>query len=113
MIPAGAKCATIEGDRKAPNVPFTYRLKMPDNYRIAPHFHPADEHVTVISGTLNMDLGEKVRSENRQAHDCGKLHGDAKRSLSLRMDSRRNDSPSSRDRAVGTHVRKSEGRPAK
>jgi hypothetical protein len=40
MIPAGAKCATIEGDRKAPNVPFTYRLKMPDNYRIAPHFHP-------------------------------------------------------------------------
>jgi mannose-6-phosphate isomerase-like protein (cupin superfamily) len=59
MIPAGAKCATIEGDRKAPNVPFTYRLKMPDNYRIAPHFHPADEHLTVISGAFNMALGEK------------------------------------------------------
>jgi mannose-6-phosphate isomerase-like protein (cupin superfamily) len=60
MIPAGAKCAAIEGDRKAPNVPFTYRLKMPDNYRIAPHFHPADEHLTVISGAFNMALGEKL-----------------------------------------------------
>jgi quercetin dioxygenase-like cupin family protein len=58
-IPPGAKCANIEGDRSAPNVLFTYRLKMPDSYRIAPHFHPADEHLTVISGTFNMGLGEK------------------------------------------------------
>jgi quercetin dioxygenase-like cupin family protein len=58
-VPPGAKCANIEGDRSAPNVLFTYRLKMPDGYRIAPHFHPADEHLTVISGTFNMGLGEK------------------------------------------------------
>ncbi len=58
-IPPGAQCASIEGDRSAPNVLFTYRLKMPDNYRIAPHFHPADEHLTVISGTFKMGLGEK------------------------------------------------------
>lgn len=56
-IPPGAKCANIEGDRSAPNVLFTYRLKMPDKYRIAPHFHPADEHLTVISGTFKMGLG--------------------------------------------------------
>ncbi len=59
-IPSGAKCATIEGDRKAPNVLFTYRLKMPDGYKIPPHFHPADEHLTVISGTFNMGLGDKL-----------------------------------------------------
>jgi len=58
-IPPGARCATIEGDRSAPNVLFTYRLKMPDNYKIPPHFHPADEHLTVISGTFNMGRGRE------------------------------------------------------
>lgn len=59
-IPPGAKCVTIEGDPNARDVLFTYRLKMPDNYRISPHFHPADEHLTVISGTFNMGLGDKL-----------------------------------------------------
>ena len=59
-IPPAAKCAAIEGDIKAPNVLFAFRLKWPDNYRIAPHFHPADEHLVVISGTFNMGLGDKV-----------------------------------------------------
>lgn len=27
---------------------------------IAPHWHPTDEHVTVISGTLALGMGEKV-----------------------------------------------------
>lgn len=58
-IPPGAKCATVEGDRNAANVLFTYRLKMPDHYRIPPHFHPADEHLTVIAGTFNMGIGDK------------------------------------------------------
>jgi quercetin dioxygenase-like cupin family protein len=60
VLPPGAKCAMIEGDMKAANVLFAYRLKMPDNYRIPPHFHPADEHLTVISGTFNMGLGDKL-----------------------------------------------------
>jgi len=60
LLPPGAKCTVIEGDPKAPNVLFAYRLKMPDNYRIAPHFHPADEHLVVISGTFNMGLGDKL-----------------------------------------------------
>jgi quercetin dioxygenase-like cupin family protein len=57
-LPPGARCATIEGDRTVPNVLFTYRVKLPDGYRIAPHFHPADEHLTVISGTFNMGVGD-------------------------------------------------------
>jgi quercetin dioxygenase-like cupin family protein len=34
------------------------RLKLPANYRIPAHWHPADEHVTVISGTFNMGTGD-------------------------------------------------------
>jgi quercetin dioxygenase-like cupin family protein len=41
------------------NVPFTYRLKIPDGYQIPPHFHPADGHLTVIAGTLNIGWGDK------------------------------------------------------
>ena len=58
-LPAGAKMAVIEGP---PNqaVPFTFRLKFPADYKIPAHSHPAVEHVTVISGTLNMGMGDKL-----------------------------------------------------
>jgi hypothetical protein len=36
----------LEGD-PAKAGPFTLRLKT-EGYKIAPHYHPADEHVTVI-----------------------------------------------------------------
>ena len=35
------------------------RLKMPAGYKIAPHWHPTDEHVTVVSGTFALGMGEK------------------------------------------------------
>ncbi len=59
-VPPGAQCAVIEGDMKAANVLFAYRLKMPDNYKIPPHFHPVDEHLVVISGVFNMGMGDKL-----------------------------------------------------
>ena len=71
VLPPGARCATVEGDRSAPNVLFTYRLKMPDNYKIAPHFHPADEHLTVLSGTFNMGLGDKLDTKTTKAMTAG------------------------------------------
>src|SRR3977135_2659181 len=59
-LPRGPKCATLEGDRTVANVPFTYRLKIPDGYHIPPHTHPGDAHLTVIAGTLNIGFGEKL-----------------------------------------------------
>jgi quercetin dioxygenase-like cupin family protein len=70
-LPPGAKCAALEGSRTAPNVLFTYRVKMPDNYKIQPHFHPADEHLTVISGTFNMGMGEKFDMKASKAMTAG------------------------------------------
>ena len=34
------------------------RLKMPAGYKVAAHWHPTDEHVTVISGTFAIGIGE-------------------------------------------------------
>ena len=70
-LPAGAQCATVEGDRSAPNVLFTFRVKLPDGYRIAPHFHPADEHLTVIAGTFHMGMGGTVDTTAAKAMGAG------------------------------------------
>lgn len=58
-LPPGAKMAVIEGP-PTEAVPFTFRLKFPANYKIPAHSHPAIEHVTVISGTLNLGMGDKL-----------------------------------------------------
>jgi quercetin dioxygenase-like cupin family protein len=38
--------------------PFVMRLRMPAGYRIAPHWHPTDENVTVLSGTIGLGRGD-------------------------------------------------------
>ena len=64
FLPEGGKCAVIEGDPQVANALFTLRSKLPDNYKIAPHFHPTDEHITVISGTFAMGLGKEYDEES-------------------------------------------------
>jgi quercetin dioxygenase-like cupin family protein len=55
-VAPGAKIAVIEGPlNKA--VPFTFRLRLPANAKIAPHTHPAYERVTVLSGTFYFTTG--------------------------------------------------------
>jgi quercetin dioxygenase-like cupin family protein len=57
-LPPGAKFAILEGDPSKEGF-FTMRVRVPDGYRIPPHTHPKVEHVTVISGTFNLGMGEK------------------------------------------------------
>jgi quercetin dioxygenase-like cupin family protein len=56
-IPAGAKFTVIEGNPSEAGL-FTMRLKLPANYVIGVHTHPADEHVTVIEGSCYMGVGK-------------------------------------------------------
>ena len=58
-LPPGAKLAIIEGPLNEA-VPFTFRLRLPANYQIPAHWHTAVERVTVISGTVNMGVGDKL-----------------------------------------------------
>jgi quercetin dioxygenase-like cupin family protein len=57
ILPAGARLAVLEGDPSKAG-PFTMRLEMPAGYRIPPHFHQVDEHVTVISGAFQVGMGD-------------------------------------------------------
>lgn len=58
-LPPGGKFAILEGDPSKP-APFTIRGKMPAGYRIPAHWHPTDERVTVLSGSLYMGAGDAL-----------------------------------------------------
>ena len=57
VLNKGAQFAVLSGNPGAQG-PFVIRLKLPAGYKIAPHWHPTDEHVTVISGTFSLGMGE-------------------------------------------------------
>ena len=71
-LPPGAKLAVIEGPINQPG-PVTFRLKLPANYQIPAHWHPAIEHVTVISGTFNMGTGDKLDRAKTKALTAGSV----------------------------------------
>jgi len=54
--------AVVSGDPSAAGM-FTIELSMPDGYRIPPHFHPTDEHVTVLSGRFLVGMGDSVDTQ--------------------------------------------------
>lgn len=57
VLPAGTTMAILAGDL-AKEGPFIFRVRIPDGHRVAPHFHPGLENVTVISGTFGIGMGE-------------------------------------------------------
>lgn len=71
-LPRGAKIAVIEGPLDKA-VPFTFHFKLPDNYQIPAHWHPAIEHVTVISGTFNMGIGDKLDQSKTKPLSAGSV----------------------------------------
>ena len=69
-LPPGAKFVVIEGDPAKAGL-FTMRASLPANYTIQAHWHPAFEHVTVISGTFMMGLGDKFDGKKLKALSAG------------------------------------------
>jgi uncharacterized RmlC-like cupin family protein len=59
FVPPGAELAVLEGNPMGATGDYTIRLKMPDGYKIAPHWHPKRENVTVVSGALKVGMGDK------------------------------------------------------
>lgn len=71
-LPKGAQAAVIEGPMNEA-VPFTVRLKLPAGFEIPPHFHPAIERVTVLSGTFNIGMGDRLDRNHTSALEPGSV----------------------------------------
>src|SRR5919201_2269632 len=53
FVERGSQFAVLSGNPNAAG-PFVFRFKMPDGYKIMPHWHPTQENVTVLSGELHV-----------------------------------------------------------
>jgi len=51
--------AVVQGNPMVAGLPYTLRLSCTDGTKIAPHWHPATENVTVIKGTFALGMGSK------------------------------------------------------
>jgi quercetin dioxygenase-like cupin family protein len=71
VFPKGAKMAVLYGDPSKAGELFIVRLKVPAGYKIPAHWHPTDENVTVISGTFNMGMGDKLDPAKTKAFPAG------------------------------------------
>jgi hypothetical protein len=53
------KIAILQGDPMTPGRSYTIRLSATDGTKIAPHWHPRTENVTVIRGSFLLGMGAK------------------------------------------------------
>ena len=61
-LPKGAQMAVLHGDPTKKGM-FTLRVKMPDGYKVPPHWHTNDEELTILSGVMMMRMGDSMTSE--------------------------------------------------
>ena len=61
FLPAGARFAVLQGDPGKSGV-YTIRLRLPNGYKVPPHYHPTDEHVSVLSGTFLVGMGDTAKT---------------------------------------------------
>jgi quercetin dioxygenase-like cupin family protein len=60
-FPKGAQIAVLFGNPGG-DAPFALRFKMPNGYKIKPHWHTQDEQLTVLSGTFMLYMGDTMKS---------------------------------------------------
>jgi len=70
IFPAGAQMAVLQGDPSSMSE-FTVRLRLPNGYKIAPHTHPTDENVTVISGSFQVGMGNTFDAKSMMTLPAG------------------------------------------
>ncbi len=69
-FPPGGKITVLHGDPFSPG-PFALRLQLPDGYQIPLHWHPNAEYLTVLSGGLQMGLGNAVDLKSANRYEPG------------------------------------------
>lgn len=67
---SGMQIAGLYGDFTAEGA-YALRLSFPDGYRFPPHFHPMDENLTVISGTLLLAMGDTADESQLVSYGAG------------------------------------------
>lgn len=70
MLPKGAKIAVLAGNPAESGL-ISMRLMVPAGYKIPAHWHPMAEQVTVLSGSINLGMGDKLDKSKSQKFSKG------------------------------------------
>src|SRR6266567_1391967 len=69
----GIEQVNLVGNPSKPG-PYTLRLKFPAGYKLAPHAHPDDREVTILSGTWYLGYGEQFDKAALKALPAGRFY---------------------------------------
>ena len=72
FLPKGSKMAVLYGDPAMEGL-IVLQAKLPADYRIPAHSHPADEVVSVLSGTMLFGMGDKLDPAKAKALPAGSV----------------------------------------
>jgi quercetin dioxygenase-like cupin family protein len=72
-LPAGTQVVVLEGDPKKDGL-FTMRLRVPAGTKLAPHWHPRDERVTVLEGTVMVGFGDVADEKSGSRFTAGSFY---------------------------------------
>jgi quercetin dioxygenase-like cupin family protein len=70
---AGMEQVNLVGNPSEPG-PYTLRLKFPAGYKLAPHVHPDNREVTILSGTWYTGYGAKFDETALKALPAGSFY---------------------------------------
>ncbi len=61
----------VDGDPSQAGAPFTLRIKLAAGTRVPPHWHPTDEHITVLQGRFGLGMGDRYDEASLQELPSG------------------------------------------
>ena len=70
-IMKGCELAPVSGDPSAEGAPFVLRIRCADGAKIPAHWHPTDEHLTVLKGAFLVGMGDKFDESKLQTMNPG------------------------------------------
>jgi hypothetical protein len=69
-LPKGAQVAVVHGNPGRAGH-YIILAKFPDGFAVPPHWHSLSENVTVISGTFNVGMGDKLDKSKGEPLNAG------------------------------------------
>jgi quercetin dioxygenase-like cupin family protein len=79
-LPAGSKVAVLEGDPRADGM-FTMRVRVPAGAKLAPHWHPRHERVTILSGAVELGFGSTADQSKTRRYGPGSFYVNPPRAM--------------------------------
>ncbi|HEY8147714.1 MAG TPA: cupin domain-containing protein [Vicinamibacteria bacterium] len=61
----------LEGDPSQAGAPFTLRIRLAAGTRVPPHWHPTEEHITVLQGRFSLGMGDEYNAASLQELPTG------------------------------------------